>query len=262
MKNEKVSKAMRSWLDPNKSRPFNKREEFRDKMVSLLEKDILTDLGPVHKSKLMKVGRALETIPQVIAALEDQLELGRSSEQALRRSHQKYGRARRKVQDSLDSLLLAQDLLQDQMGSELKQGWLKFSRPLQDLKRLEKRLDVLESTGAALIHPQLRKKTTERELAKKTSYTLHHPELRITKKSADLKSLAVELVDEQLQKLTDGKPDHANRFISKFFRISLGWNVKPSYVKTLRKRVRDNKILESINPHLEQHTNLSSLIDR
>jgi hypothetical protein len=239
-----ANKVLPAWLDPNKMRPINAREEFRDNLLVLLIKEILADSGQVHKSKLMKAGAALDAIAQFIATLEDRLELGRKSEAYLRASRVKFGRARRSVIASRKSLLLAKDLLQDQMA-ELKRGWLKFDVPLRDLETLERKLDLLESTSAGLIHPQLRKRTTERDLAAKAPYKIHHPELGITEGSADLKFLAVELVDEQLQNLTGGKSDHANRFISEFLRISLGWNVKPSYVKTLRKRIRDKKILEA-----------------
>jgi predicted transcriptional regulator len=244
MKKDNAYTIFRSWSDPNKVRPINAREEFRNNLLGLLIKDILADSEPVHKSKLMKVGAALDAIAHLIAAYEDQLESGRDNERSLRALREKFGRARRNVENSLKSLLLAENLLQDQR-SELKRGRLKFDALLKDLKRLKKELADLESTFAAMIHPQLRKRTTEIDSAAKTPYKLHHLDLGITKGSADLKSLAVELVEKQLQNLTGGKSDHADRFISEFLRISLGWDVKPSYVKTLRKRIRDKKILES-----------------
>src|SRR5580704_3410754 len=117
---EKANKVFPAWLDPNKMRPINAREEFRDNLLVLLITDILADSGPVHKSKLMKAGAALDAIAQFIGTLEDQLELGRKSEAYLRASRTSFGRARRNVIASRKSLLVAKDLLQDQMA-ELKQ---------------------------------------------------------------------------------------------------------------------------------------------
>ena len=205
--------------------------------------DALSHKGRTHVSKLNKLITNLYNTAQLIADLEDRLWLARKSVRALRALREKYGRARRNVDNSRKLLLLAKNLLQDQV-SELKRGWLKFSAPLRDLERLERKLSVLESTCAALIHPQPRT-ATEIQLAKKTPYKLHHPELRVSEGSADLQYLAVKLVDDELQKFTGGRSDHANRFISEFLRISLGWTVTPSNVKTMRKRIKDKKILES-----------------
>ena len=240
---EKAHEKLERWLnDPERIRPIDDPKEFFQQLVLILVTNILVDMEQIHESKVVKLANALYATAQWIASIEKQLVFQRQNAKVLRAWRVKFGRARKHVHHSLNSLLEAEHILQDQ--SQLKRGWLKFkfSGPLRDLKRLGKDLAKWEFTVAALLHPGLRKTTAVEDLAAKTPYKLHHPDLGITQGSADLEYLAVERVDGLIRKFNAGSSHHVNQFISDFLKMSLDWNVTPGNVKTKRSRIKNKKL--------------------
>jgi hypothetical protein len=165
--------------------------------------------------------------------------MSRRSHGSMRASRQRFGRACAQVEHCLQSLLKAENALRPH-ESEVRPGLLNFRGPEKGLKHLKKTLEELEATAAALIHPGLRTAKDEL-LAVNTPYKLHHPDLPITEGSAELQYLAVELIDDRLQKFTQGKVPHTHedKFISEFLKIVFGWTVSPANVKTIRQRNKD-----------------------
>jgi hypothetical protein len=68
---------------------------------------------------------------------------------------------------------------------ELRPGVADFQPARKALERLETTFRNLESTAAALLHPNLRK-SSEKSLANRTPYRLSHPELKPTPGSQDV----------------------------------------------------------------------------
>ena len=119
-----------------------------------------------------------------------------------------------------------------------------FQPARKALERLKTTFSDLESTAAALIHPNLRK-SSEKSLANQTPYTLSHPQFKPTPRSQQVMHRAVEMLDDEIQKFTLGKvkAGSVHKFICEFLK-ALGWTrVHVANVKTIRTRYYERKRL-------------------
>jgi len=214
-------------------------EDFRDNVAASLAQYILPEMGGVRVTKLARFANSLEAIAESVSKVEENLALEREAERELRVSRVRSGRAKRKIKHSLKFLDDAEVIGMNM--KELRPGSLNFQPAREALEQLERTFSDLESTGAALIHPDLRK-ASEESLATRTPYRLSHPEFKPTPKSQKLMHRAVEMLDDEIQKFTRGKvpPRHVNKFIAEFL-DSLGWAVDVANVKTIRARYHEQK---------------------
>jgi len=226
------------FLAADKVKSIKPPKGFADDMAVILVDHILQHMGEVRRSKLEKLADVLYGTARYIADSQNTRALYRQSTRTVRVSRQAIGRSRTHVLHSIESLKDAEEALRP-VVKELKPGMVNFLDASKSLEGLEKTLSYLETTTAAVIHPGLRTRD-EKTLAAKSPHKLHDQALPITEGSAALQYLAVELIDNQLQKFTNDivSPRQIDLFISKFLKMSLGWQVEESNVKTMRHRIK------------------------
>ena len=215
-------------------------EDFRHNLTASLAQHILPQMGGVRVTKVARFANSLEAIAESISKFEENLALEREAEREVRMSRVRSGRAKRKIEHSLKFLDDAEVIGMNM--KELRPGFLNFQPARKALEQLEKKFSDLESTGAALIHPDLRK-ASEKSLATRTPYRLSHPEFKPTPKSQKLMHRAVEMLDDEIQKFTSGKvpPRHVNKFIAEFLHSLGRGTVDVANVKTIRARYHERK---------------------
>jgi hypothetical protein len=224
-------------------------EDFRDNVAASLAQHILPEMGGVRITKLARFANRLEGIAERVAELKDRLDLEREVEPTARKLRILSGRVRAKIDHSLTVLRKADKdfaAMKDPRGKNvLRPGWLDFEPALKALERIEKRIGYLESNTAALIHPKLRT-GDEENLAKQAPRKLTHLDVKPTPGSQKLMHRAVEVLDDEIRKFTDGKvpPGHVNDFIEDFLEyLQLGMKVDVANVKTIRARYHEHKLL-------------------
>jgi hypothetical protein len=244
---EKVKKGADS-TSSNKSHRL--QEGFPDLTGSLVH--ILSEMGEVRITRLVKFENRLHDIAEHVSKLKDHLALERAAEPDLRMSRVRSGRARKKIEHSLKFLHEAELIRRDM--KELRPEVADFRPARRALERLKTTFSDLESTAAALLHPDLRK-SNEKSLANQSPYRLSHPELKPTPGSKKLMHIAVEILDDEIQKFTRGKvkagPVH--EFICDFVK-ALGWTkVNVANVKTIRARYYERKRLAETADSFDTH---------
>jgi hypothetical protein len=217
-------------------------ERFPDDLTASLA-HILSLMGAVSTTELVSFENRLRDIADYVSKIKDRLASERDAELDLRMSRVRSGRARKKIQHSLKFLRDA-ELIRSDM-EELGPGVVDFQPARKALERLETTFSNLESTAAALIHPNLRK-SDEKSIANRTPYTLSHPEFKPTPESQKVMHRAVEMLDDEILKFTRGKVKagsvHVHEFIREFLKV-LGWKVDVANVKTIRARYYERKRL-------------------
>jgi hypothetical protein len=217
------------------------QERFPDNLTGSLASHILSEMGGVRRTKLDRFANRLYDIAEHVSKLKSHLAFEREAESDLRMSRVRSGRAKKKIQHSLKFLHDA-ELIRDDM-KELRPGVADFQPARKALERLETTFRNLESTAAALLNPNLRK-SSEKSLANQTPYRLSHSELKPTPGSQQVMHVAVEILDDEIQKFTNGKvkAGSVNEFICEFLKV-LGWTVSVANVKTIRARYYERKRL-------------------
>jgi len=236
-----VSTVKKAVEPPSAQKPNLHLDKFRETVMLSAIDHILPSMGKVRESKLEKFGDDLLRIAVYVSELRDDLAFAQGAEKPVRTTRVKLGRARRKIEHSLNYLREA-EVIAIGMKEELTPGQLDFQSAQRALESLKTKLGQLEATAAALIHPNLRR-TGEDTLASQTPYKLTPLDLKATPGSSAVMHRAVELLDEVIEKFTRGKvpPHHVDEFISEYLN-PLGWQgVNPANVKTIRRRFRDRK---------------------
>jgi hypothetical protein len=193
--------------------------EFYGKLTVSLVEHIVCVMGEVRVARFQRFADRLCNIALLARDFEDRMKLDMKAKKPLRASRVRCGRAKAAIEHSLDFLQKAEAIGKKMIDKDgLLPGWLNFEQSKRALEQIKKRIRVLESTSAALIHPRLRKRGDEQNLAKETPYKLTHLDFKPTPKSHNLLYWVVEMLDDQIQKFTGGKvpPDHVNKFIAEF----------------------------------------------
>ncbi len=176
-------------------------------------------MGRVSPKRVARFADRLRNIALAARHSEDRMKRYMESKKPLRAHRVRCGRAKAAIEHSLTCLEKAEAIGKEMIEKDgLLPGWLNFEPSKEALEQIKKRVRVLESTSAALVHPRLRKRGDEQNLAKETPYKLTHLDFKPTSKSHNLLYWVVEMLDDQIQKFTGGKvpPDHVNKFITEF----------------------------------------------
>jgi hypothetical protein len=223
---------------------------FFEALTHSLELHILSSMGKVSETKLESFGIRLYTVALDISQIAKRLALAELAEQPIRSGRLRCSRARKAIGHSLDQLRKAESISKEMIDKDgLLPECINFQPARRELEDLEKTIRDLESTTAALIHPNLRKEDSgaksEKILAENAPVKLYHPDFKVTPGSQQLLYHAVETLDDEIEKFTHGKvrAGLVNTFISEFLKFAFDWTVTVENMNTIRNRNRERKKL-------------------
>jgi hypothetical protein len=224
-------------------------DEFHEKLAVSLAEHIVSQIsGGVRVTKVTEFAQRLCNIALLARDFEDRMKLDIEAVKPLREHRLRCTRAKAAIRHSLNSLGKAEAIGREMIDKDsLLPGWLDFEPSKKALERIKKRIVDLESTAAALVHPDLRKRGEEQSLASKTPHKLTHLEFKPTEGSSNLQYWVVEVLEDQIREFAGGNvpPHDLNQFISEFLTAlsSLGLNVQATVdnVRVIRTRNRNRK---------------------
>jgi hypothetical protein len=186
-------------------------------------------------------------IAERVNEIKETIEFQRENHRALRKLRIAYGDSRASVRNALRNLKRAKSRIRTELADEFRATDLNFRDSESSLENLESRLGIMESVSALLINPQFRN-ASDKAAAEKANLDIVHLDLRITKKSIALQALALELIDLPTRAHFGDtvRVREMDRFIQQFLKASLGTDIKPDNLKTIRSRIKAANEIKSI----------------
>jgi len=241
---DEVRKVMAEY--EREARKLKSTDDFFTVLWPKLLEHVLQPMQQIDIRKLAAFADFLYAAATAYIEIGNDLLFQRMSAKQLRALNTRYERAHTHVRSSLRELSRAEQILKLQMQAGLKRGFLDCRHPMLYLKKLDKRLALLESTGLAVIHPGLWTDREHRLSRKRKLPQLHHPKYPATKGSAALQTEFVDVLEKQVQEFGGGKvrSGQIDKFISAFF-AAVGFTITEEHVKTMRQRLKEARQIGS-----------------